>query len=98
MYANPTNVTGLLSMLQYLNGTALNDMLGLGILLAITFIVLLSLLPWGSDRAFATTAIIGLVTSAFLRYLGLINDLYVFAFMLFAMIAIVYLYSQSTRY
>ena len=94
-YNYPANVTGFSSLMTYVN-TEIGGILGIGLLFAIVFISMLALIQWGSDRAFASTSVIGLVTALFLRYMGLLNEIFVYLFLVLMMISAVWLYKNST--
>jgi hypothetical protein len=97
VYASPpANMTvGMVPLFNYTNN-AIGGILGLGILIAIEFIIFLALLQWGSDRAFAVTGVTGVVLSAFLVALNILNPAFVYLFIIICMIAVAYLYAQST--
>lgn len=87
----PGNETsGLVQLFQLVNDYT-QGYLGVAIIIIVAFVSFLSTKDYSTDRAFGFASFLTLITSLFLRFLNLINDMVFFITILLFILSAIYL-------
>lgn len=95
-YAEPTNISGFATWMQY-NNEITSHWLGLIFIIILFVVVFIALIAWDTERAFAGASFICFMSSILLRILGLVGTNVLLAFAVLAAVSGVLLYASGTR-
>ena len=98
-YPLPTNatenITGIYTMVKYINNDVSGGVFALMILLAIFIIIFIALKNFRTSRAFVTAAFINMILAIIMRTLQLISNVWMYLSIILVGVGVIWLHSDN---